>query len=72
LARGVEESLRSLGTDVRSAQVGTEVLKRLRRIDEVAYLRFASVYKNFDDADDFKRELTLLEKRSAAKTKRKQ
>jgi len=29
------------------------------------------VYKNFDDADDFKRELTLLEKRSAAKTKRK-
>jgi transcriptional repressor NrdR len=57
---------------VRSAQVGTEVLKRLRRIDEVAYLRFASVYKNFDDADDFKRELTLLEKRSAAKTKRKQ
>jgi len=62
LARGVEESLRSLGTDVRSAQVGTEVLKRLRRIDEVAYLRFASVYKNFDDAADFRRELALLEK----------
>jgi transcriptional regulator NrdR family protein len=37
----------------------------------VAYLRFASVYKEFDDAADFKRELTLLDKRTAAKPRKK-
>jgi transcriptional repressor NrdR len=37
-------------------------LERLRSLDEVAYLRFASVYKNFDAAADFQRELVLLEK----------
>jgi transcriptional repressor NrdR len=38
------------------------VLKQLRSVDEVAYLRFASVYKNFDAAADFHRELELMEK----------
>jgi transcriptional repressor NrdR len=38
------------------------VLDRLRSLDEVAYLRFASVYKGFDAAADFQRELTLLKK----------
>jgi transcriptional repressor NrdR len=38
------------------------VLERLREIDEVSYVRFASVYKNFDDAADFRRELALLKK----------
>jgi transcriptional repressor NrdR len=41
------------------------VLEQLRSIDEVAYMRFASVYKNFDDAADFKRELALLEKHAS-------
>jgi transcriptional repressor NrdR len=41
------------------------VLEQLREIDEVAYLRFASVYKNFDQAADFRRELALLEKHFA-------
>ena len=45
-----------------SAELGLEVLERLRCLDEVAYLRFASVYKNFDAAADFQRELVLLEK----------
>ena len=45
-----------------SAQVGHEVLEQLRELDEVAYLRFASVYKNFDQAADFRRELALLKK----------
>jgi transcriptional repressor NrdR len=36
------------------------VLERLKALDEVAYMRFASVYKNFDDAADFRRELALL------------
>jgi transcriptional repressor NrdR len=58
----VEESLRATGNEVTSAQVGHAVLEQLRELDEVAYLRFASVYKNFDQAADFRRELALLKK----------
>lgn len=58
----VEETLRAIGSEVSSAQVGHAVLEQLRDLDEVAYLRFASVYKNFDQAADFRRELALLEK----------
>lgn len=62
LAEEVEEALRFTGQEVTSAAVGVEVLDRLRVIDDVAYLRFASVYKDFDAAEDFHRELDLLEK----------
>ena len=55
-------NLRLQGPDVPTAVVGMEVLERLRRLDEVAYLRFASVYKGFDAAADFQRELVLLKK----------
>jgi transcriptional repressor NrdR len=44
------------------------VLDRLRLLDEVAYLRFASVYKNFDAASDFQSELELLSKLGARPT----
>ena len=62
IAERVEDALRLEGGDVTSNQVGHAVLEQLRLIDEVAYMRFASVYKNFDDATDFKRELALLKK----------
>jgi transcriptional repressor NrdR len=62
IAERIEDALRLEGGDVTSNQVGHAVLEQLRSIDEVAYMRFASVYKNFDDAADFKRELALLEK----------
>ena len=62
LAEDVEDELRLIGPEVTSAQVGLAVLDQLRQIDEVAYLRFASVYKNFDAAEDFQRELRLLVK----------
>jgi transcriptional repressor NrdR len=62
LSRDVEDDLRALGVDVTSEQVGLAVLDRLRDLDEVAYVRFASVYKDFDDASDFQRELRLLTK----------
>jgi transcriptional repressor NrdR len=62
LAESVEEAMRLRGPDVASTEVGLCVLDHLRRLDEVIYLRFASVYKNFDDVSDFRRELTLLEK----------
>lgn len=68
IAVDVEESLRlGGGGDVPSEQIGLLVLERLRDIDQVTYVRFASVYKGFDDAADFERELTLLTKETAPK-----
>jgi transcriptional repressor NrdR len=59
LAIDVEESLRLDGTEATSEQVGLAVLDRLRVLDEVAYVRFASVYKGFEDLTDFEREVAL-------------
>ena len=69
----VEEEVRLAGAEVASEQVGLAVLDRLRALDEVAYLRFASVYKGFADADDFAREARdagLLTKATAPKPRR--
>ena len=60
MAADVEESLRIAGSEVTSEEVGLAVLERLRPVDEVAYLRFASVYKDFSAAGDFEREAGLL------------
>ncbi len=62
IAEEVEDAARLHGGDVPSRVVGLAVLERLRSLDEVVYLRFASVYKSFDAAADFQRELVLLEK----------
>lgn len=68
LADDVEEAMRADGRrPVPSAEIGREVLERLRDLDEVAYLRFASVYKDFQELDDFERELGQLLKKSAPK-----
>jgi transcriptional repressor NrdR len=51
---GIVRRLESLGeTDIHSKQIGEIVMESLARIDTVAYVRFASVYKNFQTADDF-------------------
>ena len=47
------------------------MLAALRKTDEVAYLRFASVYKDFEGADDFQRELVSLQKKVPAKRRSK-
>ena len=60
LASEIEESLRLEGSEHTSARVGALVLERLRHVDEVAYVRFASVYKGFERPLDFQRELGLL------------
>ena len=65
IAESVEDELRMSGTEVTSAQIGVVVLDRLRDLDAVAYLRFASVYKNFDEAGDFVEELQLMQKQQA-------
>jgi transcriptional repressor NrdR len=62
VAEEIEDGIRLQGSEVTSGQLGLAVLDRLRTIDEVAYLRFASVYKNFDAAADFHREIELLTK----------
>ncbi len=62
LAEAIEDEVRLRGPEVPTAAIGVEVLDRLRSLDEVAYLRFASVYKSFGDAADFQRELVLLKK----------
>jgi transcriptional repressor NrdR len=67
IAAEVEEAMRLEGPDVSSQQVGLAVLDRLRSVDEVAYVRFASVYKDFSDAGDFEREVGLLTKSTEPK-----
>ncbi|WP_420453251.1 transcriptional regulator NrdR [Ilumatobacter sp.] len=66
MATRVEDSLRMAGDEVSSAAIGLAVLDELRVVDDVSYLRFASVYKHFDAAADFHRELELMEKMAPA------
>ncbi len=61
LVVAVEDSIRADGSQVTSEKIGREVLERLKNLDEVAYLRFASVYKEFQGAADFEREMAELE-----------
>ena len=64
----VEEKMRRKGPEVTSEQVGVAVLADLRKLDQVAYIRFASVYKDFQEITDFQSELdVLLEKKTPAK-----
>lgn len=63
----VEEAMRLFGRDVTSEEVGVATLDALRDIDEVAYVRFASVYKGFEGTDDFAREIGMLVKTTAPK-----
>ena len=68
LAEDVEEAMRAdARRPIPSAEIGREVLERLRHLDDVAYLRFASVYKDFQELDDFEREMGTLLKRSPPK-----
>lgn len=62
MATRVEDVVRLNGSEVSTAVVGLTVLDELRAVDDVSYLRFASVYKHFDAAADFHRELELMEK----------
>jgi transcriptional repressor NrdR len=63
----IEEELRAEGGEVGSDRVGVAVLERLRVLDPVAYLRFASVYKGFEDLADFEREVGELQKTTEPK-----
>ena len=67
LVIGVDESMRLLNRDVTSEEVGMATLEALRHVDDVAYVRFASVYKGFEGTDDFAREIGMLVKTTAPK-----
>ena len=61
LGQAVEDTLRLAGAaEVEAHEVGLAILGPLRELDEVAYLRFASVYRAFESAEDFEREISDL------------
>ncbi len=62
----LEQDLRESGEkEIPSQEIGERVIQGLRRLDEVAYVRFASVYRDFKDVNDFLSELkTMLDKQS--------
>jgi transcriptional repressor NrdR len=61
LAQQVEEAIRSRGSgEIPSQEVGLAILGPLRELDEVAYLRFASVYRGFESLADFEEEIAAL------------
>ena len=63
LAQRVEESIRATGAaQVEANEIGLAILTPLRELDEVAYLRFASVYQGFDSLDDFEGAISQLRK----------
>lgn len=71
LVHAIERDIQRLGADqVKSEDIGEIVMKNLQTFDEVAYIRFASVYRQFEDVQTFQRELNVL--MSAPGTKKKQ
>ena len=67
LVTAIDESMRLLSREVTTEEVGLAALNALRDVDDVAYVRFASVYKGFEDTDDFAREIGMLVKTTAPK-----
>ena len=53
--------------EVSSKKIGELVIRRLKKLDEIAYIRFASVYRQFADLSDFEKELAMLSKRFKSK-----
>ena len=70
LAAEVEEHARLSGPEVSTQTLGIAVLERLRHLDGISYLRFASVYKDFEDLTDFEREAGELAKETEPKRQR--
>ena len=56
------ELLKKKRREVKSSDIGELLMRKLKNLDKVAYVRFASVYKEFKDLDEFKKELDILRK----------
>jgi transcriptional repressor NrdR len=64
----VEAEIRAIKKkEVSTSDIGSIVMKKLKKLDEVAYIRFASVYRSFTDVDSFKEELNNLSRRGRKK-----
>ena len=58
----IEEKLRAVGErEVESEKIGEMVMRELRKLDKIAYVRFASVYRNFEDIDQFSKAMSEVE-----------
>ena len=69
LGQAVEDALRLCGqAEINANEVGLAILSPLRELDEVAYLRFASVYRAFESAEDFENEIEMLRTRARRPT----
>lgn len=69
LAQRVEESIRASGqAEIDATDIGLAILPPLRDLDEIAYLRFASVYQAFETLDDFDSAIALLREEDAGRT----
>ena len=53
----MKKKLAGMGKEVESKEIGELVMKALKKLDKVAYIRFASVYQAFEDVGDFKKQL---------------
>ena len=61
MINNIEDLLRKKGKkEIKSSLIGEIVMKRIKQVDNIAYVRFASVYKDFKDISDFKNELNEL------------
>ncbi len=61
MAEEVEIEIRKDNSrEISSKKIGNIIMRRLKKLDKVAYLRFASVYREFDDLNDFEKEFTKL------------
>jgi transcriptional repressor NrdR len=68
LVKRVEDAIRGTGqAEVKSEEIGLAILAPLRDLDEVAYLRFASVYRGFGSLEDFESEIARLREEDAAR-----
>lgn len=62
LVAGIEQEISNIttGGEITSVAIGEVVMKQMKKVDQVAYIRFASVYRQFSDIDEFKKELKKL------------
>jgi transcriptional repressor NrdR len=68
LIHAIERDLQKLRkSEITSRQVGMAVMKNLKKVDQIAYIRYASIYESFKDATDFKKELNKLIKNKRIK-----
>jgi len=62
MIKKIDEKIRKKGKEVEADYIGELVMKELKKVDKVAYIRFASVYRDFADISDFRKEIRGLKK----------